>query len=138
MSGRLVNPWTPGNNVPAELGCPPHVRNWIKLKSSPTNPGFETGDFTGWTAATGYNVVTTSPYLGTYTAQALRRWRGLALTSSIRIKSPLLPVRSSRQPATSMQDRPRLAATARLRARGVRFRPHAVIVLPTSAPSLQP
>ena len=67
MSGRLVNPWTPGTTYPPNSVVRPTSVTGSS-SSPPTNAGFETGDFTGWTAATGYNVVTTSPYLGTYCA----------------------------------------------------------------------
>jgi hypothetical protein len=34
-----------------------------------TNPGFETGDFTGWSSTTNWAVVVTSPFAGTYCAE---------------------------------------------------------------------
>jgi len=64
----MTAPWQAGKTyVPGSLVKP--LTTPPAVSAAPTNPGFETGNFTGWTASAGWSVVGGSQYAGTYCAQ---------------------------------------------------------------------
>lgn len=50
-----------------------------------TNPGFEAGDFTGWTAATAYSIDTTSPHQGSNAAKCSAPSATAAISQNVQL-----------------------------------------------------